>query len=442
MIKLKSLGIGGRTYNWILDFLFERKIQVREGKEYSKVYSAENGIPQGSVCSPLLFNIMINDIFTQVEHNVGKSLYADDGALWIRGRNISYVNKKIQAAIVEVEKWTNKWGFKLSVTKTQVICFSRQHKIIPLSLKLYGQPMEQVKAVRFLGVWFDGKLTWKVHLDKINDKSKKVINKLRCLSGWEWGASRSSLQNIYWALMRSVFDYGSIAYMSAAESNLKRLDVLQAQALRICSGSFLVSSLVSSMQVEIGEMPLRIRRVKLMMAYWVNLQGQNELHPVKSVLTECWEHNETNYTSFGWIGNAKARNIGLHQLQYSNTVSICSIPPWLFPLPNVDLNIQQELKDNLVQLPTWFIVQNYFKKHYPESVFLFTDGSKDPETGFAGAAVYIPMSDCCIKKRVTNHLSVYATELLAILLALQWIEEKKIKNTVIASDIYSSLESI
>jgi len=32
--------------------------------------------------------------------------------------------------------------------------------------------------------------------------------------------------------------------------------------------------------------------------------------------------------------------------------------------------------------------------------------------------------------------------MLAILLALQWIEEKKIKNTVIASDSYSSLESI
>lgn len=54
----------------------------------------ENGTPQGSVCSPLPFNIMINEIFFQVERNFGKSLYADDGALWIRGRNISYITKK------------------------------------------------------------------------------------------------------------------------------------------------------------------------------------------------------------------------------------------------------------------------------------------------------------------------------------------------------------
>lgn len=101
---LKSLGIGGRIYNWIMNFLFDREIQVRVGSEYSSVYKVENGTPQGSVCSPLLFNIMISDIFSQLEQSVGKSLYADDGALWVRGRNVLHVSKKMQAAIVDVEK--------------------------------------------------------------------------------------------------------------------------------------------------------------------------------------------------------------------------------------------------------------------------------------------------------------------------------------------------
>lgn len=81
LIKLNKLGIGGRLYNWVLDFLFDQEIEVRLGTEYSKMYKVENGTPQGSVCSPVLFNIMINDIFEKVERNIGKSLYADDGAL-------------------------------------------------------------------------------------------------------------------------------------------------------------------------------------------------------------------------------------------------------------------------------------------------------------------------------------------------------------------------
>ena len=91
------MGIGGKMYNWIMDFLLERTIQVRIGVEYSETYKIESGTPQGSVCSPVLFNIMINDIFDQVNGSVGKSLYADDGALWVR---------KMQNAIEKVEQWT------------------------------------------------------------------------------------------------------------------------------------------------------------------------------------------------------------------------------------------------------------------------------------------------------------------------------------------------
>ncbi len=64
---------------------------------------------------------------------------------------------------------------------------------------------------------------------------------MRCLTGREWGASCSALKTIYLALIRSVLDYGSVAYGSAAKSLLKKLDRIQAQALRVCSGAFKTS---------------------------------------------------------------------------------------------------------------------------------------------------------------------------------------------------------
>lgn len=51
----------------------------------SEVYEVENGTPQGSIISPLLFSVMINDIFKNVERNIGVALFADDGAMWKRG---------------------------------------------------------------------------------------------------------------------------------------------------------------------------------------------------------------------------------------------------------------------------------------------------------------------------------------------------------------------
>ena len=66
LIKLEKLGVRGKMFNWICDFMFGRTIQVKVGSQYSQTYPVENGVPQGGVCSPILFSIMINDIFASV----------------------------------------------------------------------------------------------------------------------------------------------------------------------------------------------------------------------------------------------------------------------------------------------------------------------------------------------------------------------------------------
>lgn len=46
------------------------------------------------------------------------------------------------------------------------------------------------------------------------------------------------------------------------------------------------------------------------------------------------------------------------------------------------------------------------------------------------------------QNRLLDNLSVYTTELVAILLALEWVEGNELNNSVIISDSYSALESI
>lgn len=90
----------------------ERTIQVLVGGIRSKTVEIEYGTPQRSVISPVLFNIMKNYIFSNVGNGFGKSLFADDGAMWKRGRNADFVLKQVQRALVSVEEWAGRWGFK------------------------------------------------------------------------------------------------------------------------------------------------------------------------------------------------------------------------------------------------------------------------------------------------------------------------------------------
>lgn len=107
------VGLGGRTHNWIKEFLFDKFVRI--GTVLSRRYMVDNGTPQGSVISPILFSIMINDVFSQVQKDVGRSLCADDGALWKRRRNVKHVMAKIQEAVNVVETWSYSWGFTFSL---------------------------------------------------------------------------------------------------------------------------------------------------------------------------------------------------------------------------------------------------------------------------------------------------------------------------------------
>ncbi|XP_016409773.1 RNA-directed DNA polymerase from mobile element jockey-like isoform X2 [Sinocyclocheilus rhinocerous] len=441
LMKLESLRIDGKMYNWILSFLFGRTIQVRVGTAFSQILPIENGTPQGSVSSPILFNLMINDIFHNVDTGIGRSLYADDGALWKRGRNVLFVENKMQKAVNEVENWANCWGFRFSVAKTQVICFSKKKKNPSLNVKMYGYQLEQVNVLRFLGMWMDSKLNFKIHIQKLIEKCKKGINVLRCLSGAEWGASCQSLKRIYGAVIRSNIDYGSVVYSSANKILLKKIEVIQNQALCICCGAFR-SSPVASLQVEMGELPLEQRRFQLRLRYWYGVKGHLENHPVKLILKDCWEYEYKEITSFGWVVRKEANSLELKDHEIAPSVAIPAIPPWLFPMPLIDLQIHKVIKKPEMNMPTEVVVQQYIKQEYYSVLQVFTDGSKEPESGRTAAAVYIPTFKIKMAKRLSDHVSVFTTELLAIILALQWIEEVQPERTVICTDSMAALTSL
>ena len=64
-------------------------------------------VSKGSVISPILFSIMIANI----DRDVGRSLFADDWALWKTGENMNHILKKLQNAIDTVEQWSLKCEF-------------------------------------------------------------------------------------------------------------------------------------------------------------------------------------------------------------------------------------------------------------------------------------------------------------------------------------------
>ena len=437
---LNQIKIRGKMYNWIKDFLENRKFQVKINESFSKKYNIDNGTPQGSSISPLLFLIMINDIKLS-NTNVHLSLFADDIAIWLETREINNGIKVLQQSLKELENWSKKWGFRFSVSKTKAMIFCRNKTEHYISLKINNQNIEYVNQFKFLGLIFDTKFTWNDHINYIEKYCNKRINLLKFVSGTKWGANRSSLYKLYTALILSKIDYACEFYYSTSQHNRYKLDCIQHKCLRLCTGAF-KSTPINILLITNKEKPLEIRRKELQTKFLYRIYNN---HIFLEHTNIYWQNFYVNKNFKDNLVNTVLRSINRVELimyynHYNLHTQIIPIPPWKIPDISVNLDLLNQTDKIFSPLRTKLITREYIDS-YSGFLNIFTDGSKQSNNSTA-SAVYIPYFDVKISRKIPDLCSVYTAELIALLLALDWIRDVKPSNSVIFTDSLSALTAL
>ena len=111
------LDLPTKMTHWLSDFLVGRVIQVNVNSFLSDKISPIAGIPQGSVLSPLLFLIYVNDLPKPHHRQSSKSQFSDDTALRAAGKNVQFAVKHLREDLQKLAKGCAKWRIKLNPEK-------------------------------------------------------------------------------------------------------------------------------------------------------------------------------------------------------------------------------------------------------------------------------------------------------------------------------------
>ena len=295
------------TYiRWLRAFLSDRRAKVNLNNTLSSSRVMYQGLPQGSVLSPLLFLFYINNLADLLPEDTLNVMFADDVSIVATDRDKNIAQEKVQAAIDIVVRWAKEWKLTLNATKSEGCFFStwtNDAKWSPVLL-VDGISIPHKKNPRLLGAILDTSLTLKAHVDKIEADTAKPLNLLRAVSHSEWGWDRKSLRAVFYALIQSKLNYAGAAWQPwLAQTHMERLDRIQNKGLRAITGMY-QSTPLEALRLESGIPSYRTTSNRLILASHEKALRSTPDHPKRLALEEAVPRKVGNHRT-SWALRAR-----------------------------------------------------------------------------------------------------------------------------------------
>ena len=442
---LHKMGLRGYLPQFIENFLKNRSFQVKVGSHLSDPLTQEEGVPQGSVLSPLLFEIKMDSIVSELSNGIDGSLFVDDFSILYKSRApIDTIERQLQLQLNKLELWANKNGFKFSTSKTEAVHFCRKRKCTRQpDLRLCKERLPVSKEYKYLGVIFDHKLSFLPHLKNLKKRCQLALNALKILSNPEWGGDTETLLHLYRSIVRSKLDYASPIYGSARASYLKILDPIQNEGLRIAMGAYRTSP-AESLCAEANEPPLELRRKKLSLQYALKLSSTPDnpafdaVFRTPRVIKTAVAKNENHIKPFGL---RVREDFGEMMWEKEDTEDFFfpPTPPWQLQVPEINTSLAGTAKGE-TNAETYKKAFKDLLGKYQGFEQIYTDGSKS-ETAVGAAAVH-PTAQAKKQQKLNADASIYTAEASAIDMALDIVKKSSKKSFLILTDSLSCLKAL
>lgn len=237
--KMFKAGVRGIAHKWFSSYLSGRKQRVKVGEHLSDEVEIIHGIPQGSVLSGPLFLIYVNSL-CNASFKGNLTAFADDTSLFYRSSSIQELQNTMQSDINLLRIWFTD-NFLVMSPKTQALVFNlssqnrfelslKYHEVSCIQLHCNCSEIGLVNDIKYLGLFVDSRLSWKVHVRYLKNKIIKytrIFYLIRPLCDIEL------LRSLYFAFVHSKLEYAVTLWGGTYSTTLKTIVSQQNSFLRI-----------------------------------------------------------------------------------------------------------------------------------------------------------------------------------------------------------------
>ena len=450
--QLEKFKINGHLALYIQNFLEQRSIKVKVGNYYSEKLFLDLGVPQGSSISVTLFLIAINTIidFIPNSEKLQTSLFVDDCRISLRAAKLDENTiKELQSLLTNLQTWASQTGFKFAEGKSEVLICTRKIGEPPkIDLTLDNKKLKIVREKKFLGVWFDSRMTWNPQLKHVKDKCIRALRLLKTLAFSKTKTDTKMLLRIYKTMILPKLEYGCLSYRTASKTKLENmLDPIHHHGLRLCLGAFHTTP-KESLYVESNLHSLSYRRTILGIKYLARTQTINKNETICNLTDERRDKLFTNSKIFRTPAKIIKDDMDKLDIEYplppilEQTIS--KTPPWIIPEAKVCFEMENFPKSTT---PTREVISEFLKHRHNTDIDIYTDGSKT-DTG-VGAGIAIRTSSnrtnanfSTASKPQNTKSTILSAELKAISMGLDVLSKLSNKTCSVYSDSKGALQSI